>query len=57
MALSDAEQKELLELNRKNNLYLQQLQAEVVATIDANGKSRMDRMAKTLDSVWNKVRG
>lgn len=45
MALTDAEQTELLTKVRENHLRLVELQAEVVADRDAKGNSRMDRIA------------
>lgn len=49
--LSDAEQKELLAKVRENHMRLIELQAEVVATRDAKGDSRMDRIAAAVGKL------
>lgn len=52
--LTDAEQRELLTMTRENNLRLSELQAEVVGTKDAKGRSRMDRIAEIVGKLAGK---
>lgn len=51
MALSDDEQRELLEKVRATDLRVTELQREVVGEVDDQGQSRQDRFAKRIDEA------